>query len=434
MPTPQRRQSMAVKTGTNLQVRDGRYTIDRVVFGVRLFHRFKQGTDQKSAELWVAKKTAQIINGRYLPESKQRSLTVREILNAYWNEHISGITSEYKENRKYHLDRIDAYFGLMIIPAVPPFHGEVAPGVLSAAHVERYAKKRSVDKSKQGGFVAPSTIQDEINVLVQAINFCRKRSATLRISYNPIDGYDRPKQKDPSKVVLDEGSEDGAEWWAIYSQCSENAKLLVLCLYDTGMRPKEVFFMRRSWFIEMSQERWIIEFPPEFAEKTDKERRRVPVSLRLLKEMLPILSNLTPDSLVFPSPRKGKNRTRHWSAFNTAVKRVRLMAKKASEFSDFSDFNAWAVKNKWKEEDVFTAWNVRNFTGNKVTPYALRRTRISVWDAIDENASRYASGHSMKSKQEDSHNKNYVRFPLDRLFRLVGLEYTKPSLRLVKSA
>jgi len=408
---------------------DRRYVFDRVVNGIRIYHRFVDGTDGKTAELWVSKKISEVVSHKYIPESKSCSLTVRQILNAYWEEHLSGISSKYKETRKYHLDRIDDFFGPLTIPALPPLHGQVSSGILTAAHVERYIKMRSQDKNKSGSNISPSTIQDEINILIQAINHCMGRSALVRITYNPVKGYIRPEQKDPLKIVLDEGMEGGPEWRAIFAKCSEVVKPLVLTLYETGMRPIEVFSMRRNWWAECSPDKWIIEFPPEFAEKTLKERR-IPVSLTLLGVMRSRLQNMESDDLFFSSPRTGAIRTNHWQGFENAVKRVQEMVKNASRFSEFTAFDTWALSEGWNSDDILLAWDAKGFTGTGVTPYALRRTRLSAWDAIDENASRYVSGHVSK---KDSHNSHYIRFPLNRLFKLVGLEYNKADLRLVKS-
>lgn len=53
------------------------------------------------------------------------------------------------------------------------------------------------------------------------------------------------------------------------------------------------------------------------------------------------------------------------------------------------------------------------------TPYALRRTRTTIWDSIDEGAARFATGHT----PQDAHGKHYVRMTDQRLFTLVGKTY-----------
>jgi integrase len=60
--------------------------------------------------------------------------------------------------------------------------------------------------------------------------------------------------------------------------------------------------------------------------------------------------------------------------------------------------------------------------GRGISPYALRRTRITIWDAVDSNACRYAVGHVSR----EVHLRHYVRISHERLFRLVGLDFRPP--------
>jgi integrase len=140
--------------------------------------------------------------------------------------------------------------------------------------------------------------------------------------------------------VLDEGVEGGAEWKAVYHKSTRAVKPLVLTLYETGMRPIEVFSMRRSWWVECAPDRRVIEFPPEFVEKSNKNRR-VPVSLALLEMMRPRLQTMAADDLFFPPPKAGAAiGTNHWVGFENAMKRVRAMSAEATRFSDYSEFAA----------------------------------------------------------------------------------------------
>ncbi len=165
-----------------------------------------------------------------------------------------------------------------------------------------------------------------------------------------------------------------------------SVKPIVLTLYETGMRPKEVFNMRWNWLIKKSEDRWLINIPAVI-DKTDYEHD-APVSLKLLT-MLKEMGIQFDDSLVFPSPVTGEVRMGIYSAFTSSL-----------------------ITSKLR--------------GRGITPYALRRTRTTIWDAIDSNASRYAVGHVSK----EVHQKNYVKIPPERLFRLVGLDY-KPELKII---
>jgi integrase len=143
------------------------------------------------------------------------------------------------------------------------------------------------------------------------------------------------------------------------------------------MRPAEVFSMRWSWVEEVSSDHWLIVVPAS-SEKTARGRE-IPVSPALL-QVLKASPKTAPDALVFPNDR-GEQRHDIREAFAGAVKRAEL-------------------------------------AGRGLTPYCLRRTRISVWDSIDPAAARIAAGHS----PVDVHEKHYVRIGRARLFRLVGIE------------
>jgi integrase len=195
---------------------------------------------------------------------------------------------------------------------------------------------------------------------------------------NPIKRFIHVAQGMPKKIVLDDGRENGKEWKAIYSAVNNSVKPILLTLDETGMRPNECLQMRWNWMKKKDERRYTITIPPS-ADKAGYEHD-VPISARLLEQFKSI-GIRTCDSLIFPSPVR-KNRPRHsiHEAFINALYRCGLAEK-------------------------------------GITPYALRRTRITIWDAIDTNASRYAAGHIPR----EIHLRHYVRMPPERLFRLVGL-------------
>jgi len=169
----------------------------------------------------------------------------------------------------------------------------------------------------------------------------------------------------------------------------KHAKPVALCLYETGMRPAEVFALRWEWIAEVCEDRWLIVIPPAM-EKTGAERK-VPVSQRLLDVLKPVRRD---EGLVFPSPVTGAARLSISKAFTAAMVRAKL--KRAG-----------------------------------LSPYALRRTRITIWDEIDGNACSYAVGHTFS----DVHSRHYRAFTAERLFKLVDLPFDhREQFKLVASA
>jgi len=201
-----------------------------------------------------------------------------------------------------------------------------------------------------------------------------------RLQRNPILGFERCKMSAPQVVVLDEGRESGPEWQALYEHADKGLRPILLTLYQTAMRPAECFAMRWEWIKEIAPGFWTIEPPPDM-EKTGA-RRTIPVSACLRDALQPLQKDT---GLVFPSCVTEKERHGIAKAFRIACERAGLQG---------------------------------------LHPYCLRRTRISIWDARDSEACRFAVGHAAR----DVHAKHYLRITHERLFQLVGMEYN-PALQ-----
>jgi integrase len=176
------------------------------------------------------------------------------------------------------------------------------------------------------------------------------------------------------KIILDYGIDHGEEWERLYSAFQPNWRLFFLICYETGMRPIEVSKMESTWINERGGS-YIIEIPAD-QEKTGFTDRRIPVSKILEPQITGISGQL------------------------------------------------------FEHHDYFKAFNqARDKAGLRpdVTAYALRRTRATIWDAIDPGAARVALGHV----PADVHEENYVQIPDSRLFKLVGIE-TRP-MQIFKS-
>lgn len=360
-----------INTGTpGLLLKGNSFLIDKVVYGVRIYESLGP-VKQDTAIKILSKRVNAVLEGKYLPEKSLRSLTVLDILNYYWGEHL-----QYKEY---------ANDVRCILNAVAEKLGDILVINLCRADMERYKRERLRDKKRNRckGTVSRRTVQKDLQHLSMALNFAADNN---KIKHNPIRRFIKVPQGQPKKIVLDDGFEDGPEWLAIYESIADADKPIVLTLYETGMRPKEVFNMRWSWIIQKAEGMWIIKIPADI-DKTDYEHE-LPVSLKLLA-MFKEMGIRSDDTLVFPSPVTSGVRT----TIKTAFKNALIMAK---------------------------------LRGKGITPYALRRTRTTIWDEIDSNASRYAVGHVPK----EVHQKNYVKISIQRLFRLVSLDY-KVKLRAI---
>ncbi len=333
--------------------RNGAKIIDKVVDGVRVYENCGP-VSLKFAEQVLSKKTAAVLEGRYFPEKQIRSLTVTAALNTYWSDKLQHLASA--KNARYLLSRIDQMLGPIPLKN------------LTIAHVEKYKRDRAGQKTRYGTPIKPRTIQAELDQLNLALNWMRKNRYILA---NPIAGFEKVEQSRPKKIHLDEGREDGNEWQRLYNAAGDDLKPVIVTLYETGMRPSEVFQMRWGWIDFI---RRVIRIPAE-AEKT-RDGRTVPVSEKLYALLCSLPQT---GGLVFPSPAGEGRRGSIKKAFDGAVRRSGL-------------------------------------TGRGITPYALRRTRLTIWDAKDPAAAMAAGDHT----QSSTHYDHYVTITDDRLLRLVG--------------
>jgi integrase len=259
------------------------------------------------------------------------------------------------------------------IPALSKYLGTKTVLSLKRYDIDRY--KMIQGKSRD---ISPRTLQAELQHLNMAIN--RAMDDEL-IPRNPISRFCKVTVPRRRKIVLDHGVEFGPQWVALYRNVPKQWRLFTLICYETGMRPAEVTAMETSWVRKVTQDDLMITVPAE-KEKTGFNDRRIPVSKILQKRLQPIVESAT--GKIFKSFRYDK-------AFRKAVQNANL--------------------------------------GSEITAYALRRTRATIWDAIDSQAARVALGHVPL----DPHEESYVEITNERLFRLVNVNF-RPVLKLLKPA
>lgn len=347
--------------------RDGVKIIDKLVDGIRIYENCGKVTI-KFAEQVLNKKIAALLEGRYFPEKQNRSLTVRDALNIYWKEKLQYLGSA--KNAKFLLSKIDDRLGILPVKCI------------TIAHIEKYKRERLAERrqirykdtagqwqTKPGALISPRTVQAEPDQLNLALNWMRRNR---RIVSNPIAEYEKVDQEKPKKVMIDVGKPNGAEWHRLYNASCDDLKPLLVVLYETSMRPGEVFKMCWDW-IDLFKR--VIRIPTD-VEKT-RDGRNVPISGTLFE----LLRGIPQDNdLVFPSPVTHGARKGIKKAFDGAVARAGL-------------------------------------SGRGITPVCLkRRTRLTIWDAVDPAAAMSAGDH----RQSKNHYDHYVEITDDRLLRLAG--------------
>ncbi len=361
-----------------IYIRRGKYILDKVYKGQRI-HRTIGSVDDISIEDADTELTAEkyrIDNpSSEIPETRieSNSLTVEDALDYLWEQRLKH--KDYAKDIRHILTSVNRRLGSKLVKQV------------KRSDIENYIRLRLKDKKRNRvpGTVSPRTVQKELQHLNMALNLLVDDG---NLDKNHIKSFTKVKQNRSKPKIIDEGSPNGSQWQLLHKHIAPNMRPILLTLYETGMRPKEVFNMRWSWLEQKSDDQWIIRVPAVdvvngetvFEEKTNNERE-IPVSPPLLR-CLQDLGIKSEQLLIFPAPRKKGPRTDIESAFTNALKRAEL-------------------------------------TGQGISPYVLRRTRLTIWDQIDPAAGMYAAGHVSK----DVHYRHYVNFPLKRLFKLVGIDY-----------
>lgn len=359
------------------------YFIQKDVDGERLYHPIGKVsfTDAKAVYNTEVKRHQDC---RPAVTQSVRSLTVKQIIERYWAEHLGrrdeqgSLLIPSAKDRKYLLYAVGDRIGAIKFPE------------LNKATVEGYVKLRERDISPRKAPISLRTIKAELDALSAALTHgvdCEW------LPQNPIAKHISIEVPRPKKIALYDEQDWGEHWKLIYENACKGwdkkrlkaykvNRFLLLVLYETGLRPIEAFRMQHSWWKELQPGAWVIRVP-EWADRKNRRERDVPVSDRLWQDAQGILIPGS-DAVMLPSTLTQEERSRYGirRTFNRAVERAELI-------------------------------------GLGYSVYSLRRFRASRWDEIDEGASMCALGHVAT----DSHRKNYSTVSPLRLFALVGKTY-----------
>jgi integrase len=340
--------------------------IDKTFHDIRICATMHRKTD-KEIDDYVKSRIRDIEAGDF----DNRSLTVHDALNNYWEEHLKH--KKYGEDWKSLLTTLDRRLGDKIIYRVMVRGGRHAIDCLVKNDIEDYKTSRSCDLNKKCEPISPRTLQADLSLLCAAIDHA---VANNLVDRNPIKSFCRVPQPSAKKIIMDDGCEYGFDYRALLREIiDDESRDRIKMLYETGMRPSELWKMTDKWIKKITDDCWLIEVPHD-QEKTGTYKR-IPLSSQA-QAIIAIRLAIRCNGLLFPSADSGEVKYFR-RPFCSAIERAGLK-------------------------------------GKEYTLYCLRRTRATIWDAIDSDASRYALGHS----PTDSHRRNYVRITDERLFRLVG--------------
>ena len=292
---------------TGLRLKGDIYYLNKMVKGIRLCDRV--GPDLDVAIAVLKKRETEIYDGSFFPNKISTSITVIDLLNSYWDEHLKKLKSA--KSRKTCLTNLRKKLG------------HLQWEQLNLAVINNYRDKRlaefrpihyikdGVPDIKNGNHITPRTVNSEIAELQAAIQWAINNR---RIAYNPISLATPLAEPKKNKIMLDDGIENGTDWLKLYNEAHESIKPILLCQYESGLRIGEVLAMEWNW-IDMIK--GFIDVPDY---SSTKRGGLVPISPKLLA----MLASLPKTSThVFPNS-EGEKRKGIKKAFETAVRKAGL--------------------------------------------------------------------------------------------------------------
>jgi integrase len=349
----------------------GSYVIDCFVKGQRIYHNFRNrscdiGLKTVTDEMTVRK--AEAILGRSRQAEKQRSLTIRQALEFYWENKAKLLGSHVSV--KSLLTMLDAKLGHLLARN------------LIMADLNNYVRARKHDVTRFKRPPSLRTIEAELDQLSIAMNWTKRNRLLVE---TPIpEGWKKEIRvsfpRDTQQPhVLDEGEMNGKQWQALLAHAHPDLHAPLLLMYETGMRRNEILNLRWDW-VEVDSRR--IHLPGWYDGgmiTKSRRSREIPLSTMALAAI----------SLTIGDRRIGSQ----WVFWRANGRRLRSLNKLFRLARMRAELPAW------------------------VTPHSLRRTRATIWNALDEPAAMRALGH------EDTrvHRRHYLLVSDKRLDDMAGL-------------
>ena len=364
---------------TGLRQKGEVWYIDTTIKGCRLTERIG-AVSARVAEAALAKRKSEIYEGAYFPQKKVSSALVREICGEYVVKKLSYIKS--CDTRIHLFKALDRHIGQF--PAKD----------LRISDVEEYRRKRLQERSRQGKQISIRTVNAEVKELLMAFQWALRERL---LEFNPIAGIEHLKEPEPKKIMLDNGTENGIGWLRLYNAIGEKhrstgeltirghkTRLKFLIQYKTGMRIGEVNALQHNWIDQIKMRIHL----PDHATKANKSRT-IPIDIDTVQAITDYralcaqekYSRYNSDKWLFVNPTTGQHDKRSEKSLKLALERAGM-------------------------------------DGQGITSHALRRTRGTIWDGIDERASMEVLGHS----DHKVHRKHYTIVTEDRMRNLVNPE------------
>ena len=271
--------------------RNGKWQAQVKMKGVRVKTQF---TSKALASQWANKVEAEIINGTFEDNNDLIKMSVRELINLYY-DHAKSKT-EHESRLRDECNKILQY----------PI-AQIRLGYLNGKHVASFR-----DQLLSEG-LAKSTVRKYLGLLQRALDIGRKELG-IPMTHNPVMLVSKPREDDTRDRILEED-----EWTRLLEECEKSTvyylKHLVIFARETMCRRSEILRITR---FDVNFDKGTLHLP-----KTKNGSPRTiglsPRAMEVLKE-LPV----SVEGIYFPTPHiSKKNKGNALSkAFSRCVKKA----------------------------------------------------------------------------------------------------------------
>tara|TARA_R110002012_G_scaffold187715_1_gene354698 strand:+ start:270 stop:1271 length:1002 start_codon:yes stop_codon:yes gene_type:complete len=271
--------------------RNGKWSVQINRKGVRVKTQF---TSKALASQWANKVEAEIINGTYENNNELVKLSVRELIDLYYDhaksktEHASRLRDECNKILQYPI-------------------AQIRLGYLNGKHVASFR-----DQLLSEG-LAKSTVRKYMGLLQRALDIGRKELG-IPMTHNPVMLVSKPREDDTRDRILEED-----EWERFLEECSKSSvhflKQLVILARETTCRRSEILRITRY---DVNFEKGTLHIP--------KTKNGSPRTIGLSPRAMEVLKSIpiSVDGSYFKSPFKSQSNLPNLvsRAVNRAVKKA----------------------------------------------------------------------------------------------------------------
>lgn len=340
--------------------RNGHWYVDYYFNGRRI--RESVGTSKRLAETVLAKRKAEIAEGRFLLRKKEPKMTFSEMAANYL---------DYSRNNKKSFKRdilscckLKEYFGDTPVKAIVP------------EDIENFRTKRRSEKSYRGTQTAEATINRELSCLRHMLSRAERDKI---IESNPFKHIKLKKEENERDRVLSE-----KEYEKLKASSPGWLRSIIITAYCTAMRLGEL--LNLTWDMVDLENGFI-----RLSSKDTKtgERRSIP----LTTDMLSILSSIERrEGIPYVFLRKGQRIKSIKDSFETAIKKAQI------EGFTFHDLRHTCITN-WRRAGIDNLTSMK-MSGHKSLTVFKRYNTVEEMDLLDALKKIERKANDSKRKEE----------------------------------